>query len=157
MENTDLGKGHIHPGIGKGRRNQGFHSLRHFLRAGFIIHIDAADGIASAAALIFLIIAVKNLFIRHAVVGKRRFEHSLIKSISVRNTGCFAECFQGFPIRELADDLRFTEGAKFFDPARNDVFPQGDFALCVDADAYGCAIRITKDDNGLLVSTPVIP
>ncbi|MBQ6395546.1 MAG: 2-phosphosulfolactate phosphatase [Atopobiaceae bacterium] len=64
---------------------------------------------------------------------------------------------EGFPIRELADDLRYTEGAKFFDPARNDVFPQGDFALCVDADAYGCAIRIALDDDGLLVSTPLTP
>lgn len=64
---------------------------------------------------------------------------------------------EDFPIARLADELRFTEGAKFFDPARNDVFPQADFALCVDADAYGCAIRITTDGDGLLVSQPMEP
>ncbi len=52
-------------------------------------------------------------------------------------------------IRAQADALRYSEGRKFFDPARQDTFPQADFAYCVDVDALDFAIEVCRE-NGIL-------
>ncbi len=44
-------------------------------------------------------------------------------------------------IQEQADALRYTEGKKFFDSTQQDVFPEADFALCVDVDRFDFAIH----------------
>ena len=54
-----------------------------------------------------------------------------------------------FPeFRERLQRLRYTDGAKFFDPNQQSVFPQRDFELCVK---YSCApfvLRLTQDPEG---------
>ena len=47
------------------------------------------------------------------------------------------------------EKLRYTSGAKFFDPAQNDVFPTEDFAMCVDADRFNFVIKLIKSDNSI--------
>ena len=49
-------------------------------------------------------------------------------------------------IRERADALRFTAGAKFFDPAMREIFPRGDFAASTDVDRFPFVLRIGKDE-----------
>ncbi len=51
-------------------------------------------------------------------------------------------------IRERAEALRWTAGAKFFDPAKREVFPQGDFACCVDVDRFPFVLKVCKDELG---------
>ena len=45
--------------------------------------------------------------------------------------------------------LKTTSGAKFFDPARQDVFPQADFGLCTDVDRFDFAMRLHPDPDGV--------
>ena len=49
------------------------------------------------------------------------------------------------PIDALAADLRRTSGAKFFDPAQQSVFPQGDFARCTAVDCFDFVLKVEKD------------
>ena len=51
-------------------------------------------------------------------------------------------------IRERAEALRWTAGAKFFDPATREIFPQGDFAASTDVDRFPFVLRIGKDAFG---------
>ena len=51
-------------------------------------------------------------------------------------------------IRKRAEDLRYYEGKKFFDPSQADVFPEPDFWLCVDPDRFDFAIEAIPCDNG---------
>lgn len=53
-------------------------------------------------------------------------------------------------IKKQADDLRFTEGKKFFDPNRQDVFPQKDFALCTAVDIFNFSIPIEVHDGYMI-------
>lgn len=53
-------------------------------------------------------------------------------------------------IEQRTSDLRYSEGKKFFDPAQQDVFPQGDFAMCIDIDRFDFAVEVTKE-NGMTV------
>lgn len=46
------------------------------------------------------------------------------------------------------DKLRYTTGAKFFDPAQNDVFPRNDFFMCTDVDKFNFVMRL-RSENGL--------
>ena len=50
-------------------------------------------------------------------------------------------------IREQALDLRNTEGAKFFDPAREE-FVEEDFWMCIETDLYGRVIRVKRTADG---------
>lgn len=45
-------------------------------------------------------------------------------------------------ITQLADDLRYTEGKKFFEPAQNHIFPRRDFDLCTQVDRFDGVIRV---------------
>ena len=40
--------------------------------------------------------------------------------------------------------LRYSEGKKFFDPMQQDRFPQADFALCIDTDRFGFAMKVVR-------------
>lgn len=61
---------------------------------------------------------------------------------------------EGQPMKDIerkADDLRYTEGKKFFDPLQQDVFPQADFAMCVKPDIFDFVIE-TRHENGIAVN-----
>ncbi len=47
---------------------------------------------------------------------------------------------------EMADLAR-TTGAKFFDPAQQAVFPQGDFACCVNLNAFDFVLRAHPEND----------
>ena len=50
-------------------------------------------------------------------------------------------------IHRLADELRYTEGRKFFDPSKPE-FPEADFALCTDVDRFDGVIEVLRTENG---------
>ena len=47
------------------------------------------------------------------------------------------------------ENLKYTSGAKFFDKAQNDVFPEADFHMCTELDKFNFVLRLKKDSNGL--------
>ena len=53
------------------------------------------------------------------------------------------------PLREGIENLKYTSGAKFFDPAQNDVFPREDFDLCTRPDIFPFALRLREDEKGI--------
>jgi len=56
------------------------------------------------------------------------------------------------------DSLRYTSGAKFFDEAKNDVFPREDFGLCTKLNAFDFVMRYDKTTGRMIKieNTPVI-
>ena len=52
-------------------------------------------------------------------------------------------------MEEEIENLKYTEGAKFFDKSQNDVFPEGDFHLCTQVDKFNFVVKLEKDENGL--------
>jgi 2-phosphosulfolactate phosphatase len=60
-----------------------------------------------------------------------------------------------FPqLQERIEQLKQTDGAKFFDPARTE-FPQADFPLCVDCDRFPFVLRLERDEKGRNRMVPV--
>ena len=59
-------------------------------------------------------------------------------------------------IQPLADALRYTDGAKFFDPGQT-AFPEADFAFCVSCGRFPFVIRLEKDDRGRKILRPFHP
>lgn len=53
-------------------------------------------------------------------------------------------------IRRKADELRYSEGSKFFDPSQQESFPQADFPLCTDVDRMNFVIHVRRTDRGLI-------
>lgn len=49
------------------------------------------------------------------------------------------------------EKLKHTSGAKFFDKAQNDVFPEADFGMCTQVDKFDFVMKLRKDENGLSV------
>ena len=47
------------------------------------------------------------------------------------------------------DSLRYTSGAKFFDKAQNDVFPEADFPMCTDLDRFNFVMRLEVGEDGI--------
>lgn len=47
------------------------------------------------------------------------------------------------------ESLKTTSGAKFFDKAQNDVFPEADFAMCTELDKFNFVIRLKKCNDGI--------
>ena len=45
--------------------------------------------------------------------------------------------------------LKHTSGAKFFDPAKNCVFPKEDFFLCTELDRFNFVLKAERGENGL--------
>ena len=50
--------------------------------------------------------------------------------------------------REI-ENLRYTSGAKFFDKAQQDVFPEPDFHMCTQLDKFDFVMKLRRDENGL--------
>lgn len=50
---------------------------------------------------------------------------------------------------ERLERLRYTDGAKFFDPARQSVFPRRDFELCVEVNRCPFVLRLKQGEDGL--------
>ena len=44
--------------------------------------------------------------------------------------------------------LRHTSGAKFFDPAQSDVFPEDDFHMCTQLNRFDFIVRLEKGEDG---------
>lgn len=54
-----------------------------------------------------------------------------------------------FPqLQERIEQLKQTDGAKFFDPALQDVFPEQDFHMSVQADRFPFILRLKQDPDG---------
>ena len=49
----------------------------------------------------------------------------------------------------LIADLKNTSGAKFFDKAQAEVFPEPDFHMCTELDKFDFVIKLEKCDDGL--------
>ena len=47
------------------------------------------------------------------------------------------------------EQLKYTSGAKFFDPKQKDVFPKGDFAMCTDANRFDFVLKLVKPQEGM--------
>ena len=47
------------------------------------------------------------------------------------------------------DSLRYTSGAKFFDKAQNDGFPEADFGMCTELDKFDFVLRLKKAEDGI--------
>lgn len=45
--------------------------------------------------------------------------------------------------------LKYTSGAKFFDKAQQEVFPEADFHMCTELDKFDFALKLTKSDDGI--------
>lgn len=45
-------------------------------------------------------------------------------------------------IAQKAYELRYSEGKKFFDPSQQEVFPQGDFEMCIQLDLFAFAVAV---------------
>ena len=46
------------------------------------------------------------------------------------------------------ENLKYTSGAKFFDKAQNDVFPEEDFHLCTQVDRFNFVVKMSE--NGVM-------
>ncbi|MBR5868309.1 MAG: 2-phosphosulfolactate phosphatase [Clostridia bacterium] len=55
------------------------------------------------------------------------------------------------------EKLKVTSGAKFFDPAQSDVFPEADFHMCVAVDKFDFVLRLVKQPDGLSYMEAVRP
>jgi 2-phosphosulfolactate phosphatase len=53
------------------------------------------------------------------------------------------------------EQLRYTTGAKFFDPALQDVFPEQDFHLCTMPNRFDFVLKLHKSQNGPDYIAPV--
>lgn len=52
-------------------------------------------------------------------------------------------------MKKEIESLKTTSGAKFFDKAQNDVFPEPDFAMCTELDKFNFVIRLKKCNDGI--------
>ena len=58
---------------------------------------------------------------------------------------------EGKPIKDLEariEKIKYTDGAKFFDPARQHIFPQRDFELSTQVNSVPFVLRLKQDENG---------
>ena len=53
--------------------------------------------------------------------------------------------------------LKYTTGAKFFDKAQNDVFPEADFHICTQLDKFDFTLRLNTDTDGLPYMEKISP
>lgn len=53
-----------------------------------------------------------------------------------------------FDVEKQIQDLRFTSGAKFFDAAQSDVFPEEDFHLCVQLNKFDFVCKLQQENDG---------
>ena len=53
-------------------------------------------------------------------------------------------------IKERLGRLKDSGGAHFFDPLMQEVFPEADFWMCIDANLFDFVIRVEHDGDGLI-------
>lgn len=53
-----------------------------------------------------------------------------------------------FDLAPEIEKLKSTSGEKFFDPEQQEVFPEQDFHLCVEANKFNFVLKVKKDENG---------
>ena len=53
--------------------------------------------------------------------------------------------------------LKYTSGAKFFDQAQQDVFPEADFHICTQLDKFDFTLRLKTGEDGLGYMEKVSP
>lgn len=58
-------------------------------------------------------------------------------------------CGYEIDMEKEIENVRKTSGAKFFDKAQNDVFPEKDFHMCVEVDKFDFIVKLEKCENGL--------
>jgi 2-phosphosulfolactate phosphatase len=51
------------------------------------------------------------------------------------------------------EKLKTTSGAKFFDKAQNDVFPENDFYMCTQVDKFDFVMKLSEKEDGLKYMT----
>ena len=70
--------------------------------------------------------------------------------LELERLGCKLYLGENFHLDMQAEiaHLKATSGAKFFDPSQNDVFPQGDFAMCTDLNKFDFVLRLKKTEDG---------
>ncbi|MBR5570672.1 MAG: 2-phosphosulfolactate phosphatase [Oscillospiraceae bacterium] len=81
------------------------------------------------------------------LAGKRQTDEDELCGLYIKSL------LEDAPLEDLhqrIDQLRYTEGAKFFDPAQQAVFPERDFYLSTQVDSCDFVLRLTKDpESGL--------
>jgi len=56
---------------------------------------------------------------------------------------------QPMELDQEVEKLKATSGAKFFDKAQQDVFPEQDFYLSTEVDKFNFVLKVNKDNNGM--------
>ncbi|MDR1917689.1 MAG: 2-phosphosulfolactate phosphatase [Christensenellaceae bacterium] len=51
-------------------------------------------------------------------------------------------------ITKQIENVKQTDGAKFFDPNKQDIFPKKDFELCMDKNRFNFVLKVDKIENG---------
>ena len=54
-----------------------------------------------------------------------------------------------FDVISEIKNLRYTSGAKFFDPAQKDVFPEADFHMCIELNKFDFVMKLSEGINGI--------
>ena len=50
-------------------------------------------------------------------------------------------------ITKEIEKLRYTSGAKFFDPTQSEVFPEEDFYMCTKTDCFDFVLKLKKSEH----------
>ena len=78
------------------------------------------------------------------LAGKRQTDEDELCGLYIKSL------LENAPLEDLhqrIQQLRYTEGAKFFDPNQNDVFPREDFFMCTDVDKFDFVLKLVKDGS----------
>jgi 2-phosphosulfolactate phosphatase len=54
-----------------------------------------------------------------------------------------------YPLEEKIKDLQFTSGAKFFDPAQQEFFPEKDFHICTQVNRYDFVLKLVNPHQSI--------
>lgn len=120
-----------------------------------IVNASGADEIIGgslvAAKAIARYIKAKNpqyvSLVCMGLAGKRQTDEDELCGLYIKSL------LEDAPLQDLPqriEQLRYTEGAKFFDPAQQAVFPERDFHLSTQVDSCDFILRLTKDpESGL--------
>ena len=57
-------------------------------------------------------------------------------------------------IGKLSQELRHDGGAHFFDPQRQEIYPEKDFFMCTQCNAFDFVIEAGRDEAGRLITFP---
>ena len=142
--------------------------LRHDVRGKTIIHTTSAgvQGLVNAAGADEIVTgALVNAAATARYIQKVKPEKVSLVAMgleAVKDTEEDVLCaeyirsiLEGKPladIQERALNLRYQEGKKFFDPNRQDVFPEADFWMCIQPDQENFAI-VSKREGDMFINT----